>query len=253
MNLAIKLLIVVCLIESCALQSICGVNGCLSCSSANICTSCATEYQINSNHLCIACNIPNCLSCSNNNICSQCNGKDLVSTSSGNNCVTCNVSNCISCESNNICGVCSNGYDLSTVYFNNVRSTLCSLCSIANCQYCASSNNNTCSYCSNGFSLVNNSCVLCSYPCTYCNASGACTVCSTPYFIYTPSSNGSCIPASVQNCQTYSTNTTTNLATCTDCGYNYVLNPSSNQCSFLCSSNCNSCDPATPTQCNYCN
>lgn len=113
--------------------------------------------------------------------------------------------NCVSCSTTNMCGICNNGYQLANGN--------CVTCNVTSCNQCSS--NNVCSTCAQGYSLTSNgTCVLCSYPCVTCNNDNSCATCSTPFYISTPV-NGSCIAATVPNCNQYST--TNGTAVCTQC------------------------------------
>ena len=227
----------------------CNIAGCSQCQTANACTQCQSTYTI-SGSTCFACNISFCQSCSANNVCQTCNnnGNIALSPSSiGSTCVQCSsLTNCVSCSADNMCGVCMNNYQL---YVNSAANTAtCITCNVANCISCT--NNDICGSCAIGYSnAANGACITCSYPCVTCTSTGSCATCSNPYYILTPSSNGTCFAATVSNCLSYNA---TNSTMCLGCATSYTLNTTNNTCNFLCNTVCATCSGSNSSQCLTC-
>ena len=100
---------------------------------------------------------------------------------------------------------------------------------MAGCNRCSS--NNVCSSCLLGFSLNNNKCSVCSYPCATCNAQGGCVTCQAPYSL-TAATNSTCFTCTTRNCLQCSVSNTSN---CLSCASNYQLVQGS--CVYSCQDN----------------
>lgn len=222
----------------------CNVLNCATCQQANVCANCAPSYTLASTNICISCNIDKCTSCLSNAICSACNDTassvEYFPSSNGNLCVQCdlslvNMTNCQSCSADNSCAVCAPGYQVysPTTNGNNV----CIPCAFANCLTC---NFAGCQTCAPGYNPVNGTCLQCQYPCATCvsGSSTSCQACTTPFYIITPTANGTCLPNSVPNCISYNTS---NTSLCTGCSTTYTLNTTTNTCQLSCPVNCLTC------------
>ncbi|EAS05332.2 transmembrane protein, putative (macronuclear) [Tetrahymena thermophila SB210] len=187
---------------------------CVGCTSANICTSCISNYRDPNNSCqctggrvenpsvrllleqknqprnlqfstCVCPNqtyedpkTKNCISCSSiSTFCLNCDAQGCNSCSQGSY-----LSNktCIPCQQNCLscsqssCSNCQSGY-----YINNTQQ--CSSCSslVTNCVQCTSSG---CSQCAQGYYLKNNQCLQCSPNCSNgCSTELICNSCYTPY------------------------------------------------------------------------
>jgi len=140
--------------------------GCYSCSSPGVCTSCYGWCTLNSQtKKCETCEniITNCLYCTgdaknhDNVKCTTCWGGYYVANN-GKECRTCDgsdgkggVDNCITCDSSTgKCIICQKGYYLNS-------SKVCTKCNKANCAVCSS--DGKCSSCERGYYVKNGECV----------------------------------------------------------------------------------------------
>lgn len=109
------------------------------CSSVVAATGCESGRYASDNY-CYSC-LLNCASCSSNSDCQSCQSGYFLNSSV----LTCNLcpSNCLTCDqyNSNRCLSCSSGYSLNATYNCQAVS-----CSVANCQYCSSTN--VCGMCS---------------------------------------------------------------------------------------------------------
>ena len=205
-----------------------GAANCLTCSSNNFCSQCASGYSLTLQGTCQmnTCYVENCQSCSVNNVCQQCNSgytltngnllniqpSDYINFNmyiatqqcSKNSPFTCNVNNCLYCMNQDICSACASGYSLTA------NGAICTAsCNVTNCYACTT--NNLCISCNPGFTLSFNqaTCTASTFNCSMgcVNGScqynwntmmGECTQCTVGMLLY----NGQCISSTcnIQGC-----------------------------------------------------
>jgi len=235
---------------------------CLTCSTSDPteCLSCTSSQNLYSGR-CLSCSDTNCVNCKNNNeFCLKCKpgytSVDGVCTACTTNCLQCDTAGaglcdigkcavgftrirldscaqcllgCSSCLSTNIttCLSCPAGTYAAS-------SSLCILCATG-CSACSSGS--VCTQCSKGYELSGNTCVQsCSFPCATCNADLTCLTCYGGYSL----SSGACVSSVACSADN----------SCTDCPLGYSLN--TNICVQCTASNCQRCNPSTPSQCKLC-
>ena len=154
--------------------------GCLTLSSAGMCTSCADGYFL-SQGACTACD-SSCATCHDSSLCLTCNTGYYNGTDVNNAlCQTC-TTGCTACTSTGAtCTACMGGYRLST--------GSCVVCP-SNCLTCSAS---TCLTCDSSSALIGISCQLCTHigsqgsaGCTSCTSDGSrlyCSACSSGYYL----------------------------------------------------------------------
>lgn len=214
----------------------CAISGCLTCSSANTCSSCASGTVVTASSGCISCNMSNCQSCVVNNYCMSC--KNNVSVTIDGFCQLC-TTNCLVCGANSTnCAICSYGNTM-------LSGGTCVPCTIPFCLYCTVAS--TCKQCTYGYILsgmpaTNGQCInnlsppLLPFPCTtvYYNPPVlTCHYCNPTFWNYYPV-NGQCMVCAVPNCMYCDL---LNFTQCTTCYSNYG-STSSGQCEFYFPLNC---------------
>lgn len=170
----------------------------------NKCLTCFPGHQLDAGNLScskISCTDTNCLLCSSPSVCVQCDYTDLYYV-----------------LGNNTCGYCDN----TTNKFINFSSSSypCVLCTLTNCQVCATINE--CQNCSNSSYMLNPSnkqCYLCSSTvinCQSCSSYLVCQTCTSPYVLNASdtSAGGQCISCPLTGCTTCY-----NITSCSTCDY----------------------------------
>lgn len=149
--------------------------GCLSCTSATVCTSCAIGYTLTGG----ACNVASVWPCvlTNGTSCIKCAYQFTLSTNN-----TCSFDN--TCNGTKTCPGCPNGQYI-TLNNNNQVGT-CSACPNlpANCVACDPLNPANCIACGSGYYVVysNNSCAACPTGCAQCSSANFCYQTLPGYF-----------------------------------------------------------------------
>lgn len=224
--LLLKFLVILCILQlgcssNCSAQSspqnYAFCNNCRLQNNLTVCTTCATNYLINTDFpFCLPnCATPNCLSCANSSICTMCTAK--YSLSGSNTC----ISKCLS----------NKYYDLTL--------SSCVLCSnlTSNCLACTNFFDVfACIACQNGYYLnPTNQCIGCSMlsvDCLTCSASNTCLSCNNSKMV---AANGSsCVPPTVCNVNFCEFCNDTLNSTCSICSAGYILQ-ANGTCSIFCS------------------
>lgn len=190
--------------------------------SVDLCSACASGFNLTSDSRACLATIPNCQVYVNSTyqtsalVCSVCsNGYYIVTSGSTNSCVQGTLSNClVYSPSANTCVVCANGYY--------VQNNLCvQHITISNCAVYDPVRPNYCNLCTAGFYSFAYSTVCISVTpksncANYTSDGNTCTGCAPNYYLI----NGAClqIPSPVANCATYTS------TTCTACSNGYMLN-----------------------------
>lgn len=144
---------------------------CQICNAADVCTSCADNYFINSKNKCEACS-PNCKKCNSasSSDCNVCNDYYILSDTD-KSCVKCGQNNtetsCSTCPKDGKCTTCKDGF-----YLKDIACTSC----MVGCSKC--SNGTSCITCKADFKLtLENKCALVFMSCDSFNGLDICMLC----------------------------------------------------------------------------
>ena len=236
------------------------------------CTKCSSnEYRINDEFYCQKCSISNCLSCHyvDEGLDSECDicmsGYYLNSNKQCSKCIekTIDGGKCTVCSSE------ENDLEKTECYcyseYAKVDKYSCMQCPdhCYKCEYDSEKEETKCLGCYSGYRLdLENKCVKCSEGCEECyldeNKNSVCLRCFSGKL--SPYDKNKCFICP-ENCQECDFDSTKQEAICTQCLYNYVLNPLDGQCvncndySITRLNGCSSCNYNTTSksyECKYC-